>query len=55
MAGQYRPVRQSQVLANMLGYGCGVQEAIVMPRGLHYDGVNQLDSACLPRSPDRLI
>ena len=27
----------------MLDYGCDVQEAIDMPRGLHYEGVYQLE------------
>jgi gamma-glutamyltranspeptidase/glutathione hydrolase len=43
MGGQYQPVGQSHVLTNMLDYGCDVQEAIDMPRGLHYEGVYQLE------------
>ena len=39
MGGQYQPVGQTHVLTNMLDYGCDVQEAIDMPRGLHYEGV----------------
>jgi gamma-glutamyltranspeptidase/glutathione hydrolase len=33
------------VLTNMLDYGCDVQEAIDMPRGLHYEGVYQLEDS----------
>lgn len=43
MGGQYQPVGQAHVLTNMLDYGCDVQEAIDMPRGLHYEGVYQLE------------
>jgi gamma-glutamyltranspeptidase/glutathione hydrolase len=43
MGGQYQPVGQSHLLTNMLDYGCDVQEAIDMPRGLHYEGVYQLE------------
>jgi gamma-glutamyltranspeptidase/glutathione hydrolase len=43
MGGQYQPVGQTRVLTNMLDYGCDVQEAIDMPRGLHYEGVYQLE------------
>jgi len=43
MGGQYQPVGQVHVLTNMLDYGCDVQEAIDMPRGLHYEGVYQLE------------
>src|SRR6516225_1210588 len=43
MGGQYQPVGQTHVLSNMLDYGCDVQEAIDMPRGLHYVGVYQLE------------
>jgi gamma-glutamyltranspeptidase/glutathione hydrolase len=43
MGGQYQPVGQSHVLTNMLDFGCDVQEAIDMPRGLHYEGVYQLE------------
>jgi gamma-glutamyltranspeptidase/glutathione hydrolase len=43
MGGQYQPVGQVHVLTNMLDYGCDVQEAIDMPRGLHYVGVYQLE------------
>src|SRR3981189_2590451 len=41
MGGQYQPVGQVHVLTNMLDYGCDVQEAIDMPRGLHHEGVYQ--------------
>jgi gamma-glutamyltranspeptidase/glutathione hydrolase len=43
MGGQYQPVGQTHVLANILDYGCDMQEAIDMPRGLHYEGVYQLE------------
>ncbi len=43
MGGQYQPVGQSHVLTNILDYGCDVQEAIDMPRGLHYEGSYQLE------------
>ena len=43
MGGQYQPVGQVHVLTNMLDYGCDVQEAIDMPRGLHYEGFYQLE------------
>jgi len=43
MGGQYQPVGQVHVLTNMLDYGCDVQEALDMPRGLHYEGIFQLE------------
>jgi len=43
MGGQYQPTGQTHVLTNMLDYGCDVQEAIDMPRGLHYEGNYQLE------------
>jgi gamma-glutamyltranspeptidase / glutathione hydrolase len=43
MGGQYQPVGQTHVLTNIVDYGCDVQEAIDMPRGLHYEGVYQLE------------
>jgi gamma-glutamyltranspeptidase/glutathione hydrolase len=43
MGGQYQPVGQVHVLTNMLDYGCDVQEAIDMPRGLHYENIYQLE------------
>ncbi len=43
MGGQYQPVGQVHVLTNLLDFGCDVQEAIDMPRGLHYEGVYQLE------------
>lgn len=43
MGGQYQPVGQVHVLTNMLDYGCDLQEAIDMPRALHYEGVYQLE------------
>jgi gamma-glutamyltranspeptidase/glutathione hydrolase len=43
MGGQYQPVGQTRVLTNILDYGCDVQEAIDMPRGLHYENVYQLE------------
>ena len=48
MGGQYQPVGQVHVLTNMLDYGCDVQEAIDMPRGLHYEGVYQLEDGVPP-------
>ena len=43
MGGQYQPTGQCHVMTNMLDYGCDIQEAIDMPRGLHYEGVYQLE------------
>src|ERR1700744_148998 len=43
MGGQYQPVGQTHVLTNIMDYGCDVQEAIDMPRGLHYEGVFQVE------------
>lgn len=43
MGGQYQPVGQVRVLTNMLDYGMDVQEAIDQPRGLHYEGIYQLE------------
>ena len=43
MGGQYQPVGQVHVLTNMLDYGLDVQEAIDLPRGLHYESVYQLE------------
>jgi gamma-glutamyltranspeptidase/glutathione hydrolase len=43
MGGQYQPVGQSHLLTNIVDYGCDVQEAIDMPRGLHYENVYQLE------------
>ena len=43
MGGQYQPVGQVHVLTNILDYGCDVQEAIDMPRGLHYENVYELE------------
>lgn len=43
MGGQYQPTGQCHVLTNILDYGCDLQEAIDMPRGLHYEGVYQLE------------
>jgi gamma-glutamyltranspeptidase/glutathione hydrolase len=48
MGGQYQPVGQTHVLTNILDYGCDVQEAIDMPRGLHYEGVFQLEDGIPP-------
>jgi gamma-glutamyltranspeptidase/glutathione hydrolase len=45
MGGQYQPVGQVHVLTNIVDYGCDVQEAIDMPRGLHYEGVYQLEDS----------
>jgi len=43
MGGQYQPTGQTHVLTNVVDYGCDMQEAIDMPRGLHYEGVYQLE------------
>ena len=43
MGGQYQPTGQTHVLNNILDYCCDLQEAIDMPRGLHYEGVYQLE------------
>jgi gamma-glutamyltranspeptidase/glutathione hydrolase len=48
MGGQYQPVGQTHVLTNILDYGCDVQEAIDMPRGLHYEGIYQLEDGIPP-------
>jgi gamma-glutamyltranspeptidase/glutathione hydrolase len=50
MGGQYQPVGQAHVLTNMLDYGCDVQEAIDMPRGLHYETSTSSRTACRPGS-----
>jgi gamma-glutamyltranspeptidase/glutathione hydrolase len=44
MGGQYQPVGQVHVLTNMLDFGLDVQEAIDLPRGLHYEGIYQLEN-----------
>jgi gamma-glutamyltranspeptidase / glutathione hydrolase len=44
MGGQYQPVGQTHVLTNILDYGMDVQSAIDLPRGLHYEGVFQLET-----------
>jgi gamma-glutamyltranspeptidase/glutathione hydrolase len=49
MGGQYQPVGQSHVLSNMLDFGMDVQEAIDLPRALHYDGIYQLEEG-IPES-----
>ncbi len=43
MGGQYQPVGQVQVASNVLDYGMDLQEAIDLPRALHYEGVYQLE------------
>jgi gamma-glutamyltranspeptidase / glutathione hydrolase len=48
MGGQYQPVGQTHVLTNILDYGCDLQEAIDMPRGLHYEGLYQLEDGVPP-------
>lgn len=45
MGGQYQPVGQNRVLTNMMDYGLDIQEAIDQPRGLHYEGVYQLEDS----------
>src|SRR5260370_23999637 len=54
MGGQYQPVGQVHVLTNMLDYGCDVQEAIDMPRGLPYETIYQLEAALPPHIFTRL-
>src|ERR1700727_793794 len=54
MGGQYQPVGQVHVLTNMLDYGCDVQEAIDMPRGLHYENVYQLEDGVPAAFVERL-
>jgi gamma-glutamyltranspeptidase/glutathione hydrolase len=44
MGGQYQAVGQVHVATNILDYGMDVQEAIDLPRGLHYEGIYQLES-----------
>jgi len=44
MGGQFQPVGQTHVVTNILDYGMDVQAAIDLPRGLHYEGVFQLES-----------
>ena len=44
MGGQYQPVGHTRVVTNILDYGLDVQEAIDQPRGLHYEGVYQLET-----------
>jgi gamma-glutamyltranspeptidase/glutathione hydrolase len=44
MGGQYQPVGQVHVATNILDYRMDVQEAIDLPRALHYEGVFQLES-----------
>ncbi|NEW93073.1 gamma-glutamyltransferase [Rhodopseudomonas sp. BR0M22] len=43
MGGQYQPVGQVHVLTNVLDYGLDMQEAIDLPRGLHYEDIYQLE------------
>ena len=54
MGGQYQPVGQVHVLTNMLDYGCDVQEAIDMPRGLHYENIYQLEDGVSAQVVDGL-
>ena len=51
MGGQYQPVGQVRVVTNMLDYGMDVQEALDQPRGLHYEGVYQLEDSV----PDEIV
>jgi gamma-glutamyltranspeptidase/glutathione hydrolase len=44
MGGQYQPVGQTHVLTNMVDYGMDVQEAIDLPRALHYEGIYGLEN-----------
>jgi gamma-glutamyltranspeptidase/glutathione hydrolase len=52
MGGQYQPVGQVHVATNILDYGMDVQEAIDLARGLHYEGVYQLEGG-VPESTVR--
>lgn len=45
MGGQYQPVGQVRVLTNMVDYGMDAQEALDQPRGLHYEGIYQLEDS----------
>jgi gamma-glutamyltranspeptidase/glutathione hydrolase len=54
MGGQYQPVGQTRVLTNMLDYGMDVQEAIDEPRGLHYEGVYNLENGVSAEIADGL-
>lgn len=54
MGGQYQPVGQTRVLTNMLDYGMDVQEALDEPRGLHYEGIYQLEDGVPPAIVDGL-
>jgi gamma-glutamyltranspeptidase/glutathione hydrolase len=45
MGGQYQPVGQVHVATNILDYGMDLQEAIDLARGLHYEGVYQLEAS----------
>jgi gamma-glutamyltranspeptidase/glutathione hydrolase len=45
MGGQYQPVGQVRVLTNMVDYKMDVQEALDEPRGLHYEGIYQLEDS----------
>ncbi|WP_022720991.1 gamma-glutamyltransferase [Rhodopseudomonas sp. B29] len=55
MGGQYQPVGQVHVLTNVLDYGLDVQEAIDLPRGLHYEDVYQLEDGVPPATVEGLI
>ena len=44
MGGQYQPVGHVHLVTNILDYGLDVQEAIDLPRGLHYEGVYGLEA-----------
>jgi gamma-glutamyltranspeptidase/glutathione hydrolase len=44
MGGQFQPIGQVHVLANILDYGMDIQSAIDFPRGFHYDDIYWLES-----------
>ncbi len=43
MGGEYQPVGQAQVLANIADFGMDPQSAIDMPRGMHHAGIYELE------------
>ena len=45
MGGHFQPMGQTWFLSNHFEFGLDVQEAIDMPRGLHYEGVYQLEDS----------
>jgi gamma-glutamyltranspeptidase / glutathione hydrolase len=51
MGGQYQPVGHTRLVTNVLDYGMDVQEAIDHPRGMHYEGIYQLETGV----PDTVV